>query len=248
MKLSSLTAFFPCYNEEANVKRMVTAFEKVLPQLAKKYEIIIINDGSSDKTGKIADRLSKQNPKVRVIHHPTNKGYGASLRSGFQHAKYDWIFFTDGDMQFDIAQLADFIPHTKNYDVIIGYRKRRADGSVRALNARLFKLYIDLLFRLHVKDIDCAFKLLKTTVVQPLPLQSTGAFTSSEMLYRLKKQGYKFQQLAVDHFPRKFGTPTGNHPKVVVKAGIEAFHVYLHAKLEQLRGASYGAPVKERTS
>lgn len=238
MKLRSLSAFFPCYNEEANVARMVEHFEEVLPKFAEDYEILIINDGSSDNTGKIADEIAKKHSHVRVIHHPKNLGYGASLRTGFKHAKMDWIFFTDGDMQFDVAQLEDFIPYTKEYNVIIGYRKRRAEGSIRALNANLFKLYINLLFRLHVKDIDCAFKLLRRDVVQSLHLQSTGAFTSAEMLYRLKKMGQKFQQLPVDHFPRKFGTPTGNNPKVVVKAGLEAFSVYFNTKLEQLRSPS----------
>lgn len=238
MKLSSLSAFFPCFNEEANVARMVAHFEEALPKLAKEYEILIINDGSTDKTGQIADQLAAKHSHVRVIHHPKNLGYGASLRSGFKHAQLDWIFFTDGDMQFDVNQLADFLPYTDEYNVIIGYRKRRAEGSVRAMNANIFKLYINLLFRLHVKDIDCAFKLLRRDIVQSLHLQSTGAFTSAEMLYRLKKMGQKFYQIPVDHFPRKYGTPTGNNPKVVVKAGLEAFSVYFNTKLEQLRSTS----------
>jgi glycosyltransferase involved in cell wall biosynthesis len=238
MKLSSLTAFFPCYNEEANVARMVAHVAEVLPKLAKKYEILIIDDGSTDKTGKIADRIAKRHEHVRVIHHPKNLGYGASLRTGIAEAQYEWVFFTDGDMQFDVAQLEEFITHTKQFQVIIGFRKTRADGNVRALNARLFKMYIDLLFRLDVKDIDCAFKLFRRKLVQSLHLQSTGAFTSAEMLYRLKKRGEKFKQLAVDHYPRQFGTPTGNHPKVIIKAGIEAFLVYFHTKWEQLSSSA----------
>lgn len=230
MKLRSLTAFFPCYNEEANVEPMVEQFLSVLPSLAKTFEIVIVNDGSSDCTGAIADRLAVQHETVRVIHHPRNLGYGASLRSGFDTAKYDWIFFTDGDMQFDVAQLKKFLPHTETHHAIIGYRKRRAEGSVRALNAKLFKLYIDALFRLHVRDIDCAFKLLRRDVMQSLPLQSTGAFTSAEFLYRLKKAGTIFKQVAVDHFPRQYGKPTGNHPRVVIKAGVEAMKLYLEMK------------------
>jgi len=234
MKLSSLTAFFPCFNEEANVKRMVEHFEEVLPNIAKKFEILIIDDGSTDKTGQIADKLSKTHPNVRTIHHQKNEGYGASLRTGVAEAKHDWVFFTDGDMQFDVAQLAQFVPFTREHQVIIGYRTTRADGNFRAMNARIFKMYIDLLFRLHVRDIDCAFKLFKREQVQSLQLLSTGAFTSAEMLYRLKKRGEKFHQLPVTHYPRQFGTPTGNHPRVIIKAGIEAFRVYFHTKIEQL--------------
>jgi glycosyltransferase involved in cell wall biosynthesis len=239
MKLTSLTAFFPCFNEEANVQPMVEQFLSVLPKVAKKFEVLIINDGSADQTGKIAEQLSKQHKNVRVIHHPKNLGYGASLRTGFAKAKHEWIFFTDGDMQFDVSQLQQFVPHTKTHDVIIGYRKRRAEGNLRAFNANLFKRYIDLLFRLHVKDIDCAFKLLKRNIIQKLPLQSTGAFTSAEFLYRLKKQGHRFRQVAVDHYPRQFGKPTGNNPRVIIKAGLEALKVYLHTKFDQSRSMSH---------
>jgi glycosyltransferase involved in cell wall biosynthesis len=239
MKLHSLSAFFPCFNEEANIEQMVKRFLEVLPELAEQFEVIIVNDGSSDNTAKIADKLAAKHQEVKVIHHPKNLGYGASLRTGFDSARYDGVFFTDGDMQFDVAQLDKFIPFTTEYNVIIGYRKRRAEGSLRAMNAKLFKLYIDLLFRLHVKDIDCAFKLLRRDVIQSLPLQSTGAFTSAEFLYRLKKQGQQFKQLSVDHFARKYGTPTGNHPRVVIKAGLEALRLYLDMKLNRSQAVSH---------
>lgn len=232
MKLESLSAFFPCYNEEANVEPMAQELLAVLPKAAKKFEIIIINDGSTDATGEIADRLAKKHKNIRVIHHPKNAGYGVSLRSGFSAAQYEWIFFTDGDMQFDLTQLTSFIPSTQAYQVVIGYRTHRADGTIRALNARLFKFYIDLLFRVHVKDIDCAFKLLRRKAIQSLPLQSTGAFTSSEFLYRLKKKGYLFKQIPVNHFPRQFGQSTGNNPRVVIKAALEALKLYVEMKLQ----------------
>jgi len=243
-KLPSLTAFFPCYNEEENVELMIKTFLQILPQLAEKYEVLIINDGSTDRTAQKIDHLKKKYSHVSTVHHSRNLGYGASLRSGFKAAKYEWTFFTDGDMQFDVSQLAEFIQYTDKYDVIIGYRRRRAEGGMRALNAKLFKLYIDFLFRLHVKDIDCAFKLMRSKVIKELPLQSTGAFTSAEFLYRLKKAGYTFKQLPVDHFARQFGKPTGNNPKVVVKAALEAFRLYLHMKLDRVQGP----PVSARTS
>ncbi len=235
MKVSSITAFFPCYNEEQNVQSMVEAFYQVLPKIAKKFEIIIINDGSSDGTLRVTKKLCKLYPELRFITHKRNKGYGASLRSGFVAARYDWTFFTDGDLQFDVDQLKSFLPHTKKSEVIIGYRENRAEGQLRAFNAKLFKRYIDLLFRLHVKDIDCAFKLIKTKVLQEIPLTSTGAFTSAELLYRLKKSGYRFKQLPVRHYLRQFGKPTGNHPLVIVKAGWEALQLYLMMKFTPLK-------------
>jgi len=229
-KLSSISAFAPCLNEEKNIPLLVAQFQEVLPKVAKKFEIIIVDDGSTDRTQKIVKQLITKNPEVKYIHHPVNLGYGASLRSGITASQYDWIFFTDGDLQFDLHELEEFTKETQKYNVIIGYREHRADGSRRVLNAKLYKLFIDLLFRLHVRDIDCAFKLIRADLLKPLKLTSTGAFTSAEFLYRLKKKRVKFLQLPVTHLKRKFGTPTGNNPKVVLRAGLEALKLYISMK------------------
>jgi glycosyltransferase involved in cell wall biosynthesis len=234
-KLPSLSVFFPCYNEAANIPLFIQEALEVLPLVAKQFEIIIVNDGSKDGSGAVADVFAEQDKRIRVIHHETNRGYGAALRSGFEAARYDWVFFTDGDLQFKLAQIKKFVQYSDRFSVVIGYRRSRADGGIRAANARIFKLYIDILFRLHVTDIDCAFKLLKRSVLQQVKLESTGAFTSSELLYKLKKHGVIWKQLPVDHLPRQFGNPTGNHPRVVIKAGIEALQLYAHMKLQSLR-------------
>lgn len=228
--LSSLSIFLPAFNEEKNLEPMVSQTLKIAKKVALKYEIILINDGSNDNTGKIADQIVAKNNCVKVIHHPKNLGYGMALRSGFSHAKYDWTFFTDSDMQFNLAHLLKFITHTASFDVIIGYRINRAEGRLRAFNAWLFKQYVNLLFRVRVKDIDCAFKLFRTSVVKTLPLESRGAMISAEILYRLKKQNIAFKQLPVRHLPRQFGSPTGNNPRVVIKAGLEALRLYLSIK------------------
>ena len=234
-KLPSLSVFFPCFNEEPNVELFVKEAIQVLPQVAKQFEIIVVNDGSSDGTGAVADELAKKNKKIKVVHHQKNKGYGAALRSGFDAAKYDWVFFTDGDLQFRLFQLKKLIPHTEKYDVVIGFRKNRADGAVRAFNARLFKFYIDILFRVHVRDIDCAFKLFKTDVIKSLNLTSSGAFISAEFLYKLKKKHEEFRQVPVDHHERRYGSPTGNNIKVIIKAGFEALWLYLSMKFGFLK-------------
>lgn len=234
-KLPSLSVFFPCYNEAANIPLFIQDALEVLPTVARQFEIIIVNDGSKDGSGAVADVFADQDKRIRVVHHETNRGYGAALRSGFDAARYDWVFFTDGDLQFRLAQIKKFVTYTDRFSVIIGYRRHRADGGIRAANARLFKLYIDILFRLHVTDIDCAFKLFKRTVLQSVQLDSTGAFTSSELLYKLKKHGVIWKQLPVDHLPRQFGNPTGNNPSVVVKAGLEALRLYIHMKIQSLR-------------
>lgn len=229
-KLTSLSVFLPCYNEADNLELAVEAFLKALPILAHEYELIIVNDGSQDQTGRIADALARKNPQIRVCHHAKNQGYGAALRTGYGAARFDWTFFTDGDLQFDPQELKLFLPYTERYSVIIGYRKKRAEGGLRSFNARLFKLYIDLLFRVHVRDIDCAFKLIKTNLVKSINFVSTGATINAELLYRLKKMHQPFKQIPVSHFPRQYGTPTGNNPKVIIKAGIESVKLYLALK------------------
>jgi len=235
-KLTSLTVFFPCFNEAANLEKLINEALVILPEIADIFEVIIVDDGSQDETVKIVQNLQKTHPEIKLVRHPINLGYGAALRTGFGAAKYDWTFFADGDLQFELADLKKFVPETTNYLAVIGFRQNRADGGMRVFNASLFKLYINLLFRLHVKDIDCAFKLFKTSLVQSIKLESTGAFTSAELLYKLKKRGITIKQLPVSHFARKFGQPTGNNPKVAIKAGLEALKLYFHMKWQQLMG------------
>jgi len=230
LKLVSLSVFFPCFNEEKNIGPLVKKIHKLLPEISKTYEIIIINDGSADGTSAVLNKLVKEMAYIRVVNHNVNRGYGAALRSGIKAAKYKWVFFTDGDGQFNVSELKKFIPHTSEYSVVIGYRINRAEGNIRAINAKFFRIFINLLFRVGVQDIDCAYKLMKTSLVQSLKLQSNGAMISAEMLYRLKKKGIEFKQVPVKHYLRQYGQPTGNNPRVIIKAGVEAFKLYVHMK------------------
>jgi glycosyltransferase involved in cell wall biosynthesis len=233
--LESLTVFFPVYNEEDNIPLLIDSASKNIPNFAKDYELIIINDGSTDRSQEIAKQLIAGKKHWRLISHSKNLGYGEVLKTGIKEAKKKWLFFTDGDMQFDIKELVNFLPHTNEFQAIIGYRHKRAEGFPRSLNARLFKIYIDLLFRLHVKDIDCAFKLIKTDLLKNLDLNSGSAFTSSEILYRLKKKKVHFKELPVSHYPRRYGEATGANLRVIVKACYEALQVYLNTKFPQLQ-------------
>ena len=228
----SISAFIPCFNEIDNLQVMVQELVSTLSGITSRYELIIIDDGSGDGTGRLAETLAQQNHRLKVIHHPKNLGYGLTLRSGFAAARYRWIFFTDADHQFDVRQLRQFMPFTKTHQVIIGYRKTRAEGGIRAINARLYQLFIDVIFRVHVKDIDCAFKLIRTDLIKQIHFTSTGALISAELLYKLKKMHQPFKQLPVNHYPRRFGKPTGANPKVIMKAGFEAVKLYLHLKFK----------------
>ena len=230
-KLSSLTMFFPCYNEEKNLSALVAAAEKILPEIAEKYEVILVNDGSRDRTGAVAEELSLAKPFVRAVHHTKNRGYGGALQSGFAAAKMDWTFFSDGDLQFDLSELKNFVPFTKEHQAVIGYRIKRAEGFRRALNAKIFGLYIDMLFGIGVRDIDCAFKLVRTDEIRKLKLISNGAVISTELLYKLKRNGVVFKEIGVQHYLRQFGIQTGAKLRVIIKAGWESFKLFLKTRL-----------------
>lgn len=233
--LKSLTVFFPVFNEEENIPLLIDSASRIIPQLALDYELIIIDDGSTDQSLNIAQELTANKKQWLIIAHPKNLGYGEVLKTGIKAAKKEWLFFTDADLQFNLQELTDFLPYTNQYQAIIGYRVKRAEGFSRSINARLFKTYIDLLFRLHVKDIDCAFKLIKTDLLKNLTLNSGSAFTSSEILYRLKKKKIKFKELPVSHYPRRYGEATGANLKVIIKACYEALMTYLNIKFKKFK-------------
>lgn len=229
-KLKSLSVFFPVYNEEANLEILIEQALRIIPSLATRYELLIINDGSDDDSLKIANKLASKYEQVKVFSHETNKGYGEVLKTGIKNSQHEWIFWTDSDLQFDLSELANFVKETDKNKVILGYRKKRAEGFRRHFNASLFGIYIDLLFRIHVKDIDCAFKLIQADLLKNLELTSGSAFTSAEILYRLKKKKLRFKEIAVNHYPRIYGQATGANLKVIIKACYEALRTYLQIK------------------
>ena len=224
--LKSLSVFFPAYNEEGNVERMVQNFNAVLPQVAGDYEIIIVNDGSKDRTGEIADRLAKEDVRVRAVHHEKNQGYGAAVQSGIKACTREYLFFTDGDGQFDVSQLSTLVPLITGYDGVIGFRLNRQDPWIRKLNAWAWNRLVRLMFGLKVKDIDCAFKLFRRKVFEEIELESSGAMISTEMLVKIKDKGYRLQEVGVRHSPRLAGKQTGANLGVVLRAFKELLRFY----------------------
>ncbi len=233
LKLKGLSVFFPLYNEEANVEKLVAESLKVFPKVAEKFEIVLVNDGSKDKTREIAKKLEAKYPSVRLVSQ-RNKGYGGAVKRGFKEAKYDWVFFSDGDLQFDLNEITKFIPFAKNNDLVIGYRKVRAEGFKRKLLADTLKVWnrIFLGFPRSIRDIDCAFKLIrKEVIVAASPLVSDGAMVTTEFLLKSYRNGYKFKQIGVNHYKRQFGSSTGSNLKVIFKAVRDTFILsYLLAK------------------
>lgn len=223
----TLSIFFPAYNEEENIVESVRRAEEVAREITDTYEIIVVNDGSKDRTGEVADELALDNDKVKVVHHSPNKGYGAAVWSGIQAAKYDYVFFTDSDLQFDLSELHNLVRFVPEYRIVLGYRARRQDPFMRRLNAKGWNILNRFLFGLKVDDIDCAFKLMDRSTVVDLDVESRGAMMSAEMLIRLSRAGVEFKEVPVSHLPRERGVQTGAHPKVILRAFRDMVRVFM---------------------
>ncbi|HVA85771.1 MAG TPA: glycosyltransferase family 2 protein [Candidatus Saccharimonadales bacterium] len=217
-----LSYFFPAHNEEANLEGLVEEALATLPDLADRFEIVIVDDGSRDATPQIADGLVAAHPDtVRVVHHPTNLGYGAALRSGLQASRLGLIAFTDGDRQFrvvDLGRLTARLTEPDLPDVVVGYRIRRADPPVRTVYARLYRLANRIFFGVRVRDIDCACKVFRREALAGIHVESGGAFFSAELLIKLQAAGRRIAEVGVSHYPRTAGSPTGAKPSVIWRA------------------------------
>ena len=220
--IDKLSVFFPAYNEEKQIKKTVEKAVRVLNKVAGAWEIIIVNDGSSDNTLEVANKLAGNNPKIRVINHEKNRGYGAAFKSGFYGAKYPWIAFTDSDGQFEFTEITKFIKKQKETgaDLVIGYYKKRQVSFGKIFTSKLWEYLVFFMFGLKVRDIDCGFKLVSKKVVDSVSkLESErGAFISSEFLIKAKKKGYKIVEIPVTHYPRETGIGTGRKLNVIVQS------------------------------
>ena len=220
-RLDGLSFFFPALNEEDNVAPIVEEALAVLPRFADDVEITVVDDGSNDRTGAIADELARKDPRVRVIHHASRRGYGGAVRSGMVAATKSWIFFTDGDRQFALEDLGRLVEAADGADAVVGYRIKRADPTRRLFVAWVYNRLIRLLFGGGWRDVDCAFKLFRRDVFARVPLdrvRSNGAFFSPELLITLRRAGVRVRQVGVRHFPRTAHEPKGASPRVIVRA------------------------------
>ncbi len=225
MKVAELSVFFPAYNEEANIKKTVTRATRILPDVAQKWEIIVVNDGSTDKTGEIVERLIAEEKRIRMIAHTPNRGYGAAVKSGLYHSSYDLTVLIDADGQFDFSEITNFLETKKKTkaDLVIGYYLKRAVPQYRIWASKVWELIVSLIFGLKVRDIDCGFKLISREVINRIPrLESErGPFISSELLIKAKKAGFKIVEIGVHHYPRESGRATGASLKVGLSGLIE---------------------------
>jgi glycosyltransferase involved in cell wall biosynthesis len=224
----AVSVFFPMFNEEGNIDRAVQAALETLTTTARHCEVVVVNDGSRDETGAIADRLAAADPRVRVVHHPQNRGYGAALRSGFEAARHPLVVLMDGDNQFDLRELPLLIELIEEFDVVTGYRITRRDSPIRRLNAFMYNRLARLLFDIPVRDVNCGFKVYRRDLLEWLvpELRSTGALINVEMLARAQERGARVAEVGVHHYPRQAGNQTGGHPMVILRAFRELFALW----------------------
>ncbi|MGE3273067.1 MAG: glycosyltransferase family 2 protein [Chloroflexota bacterium] len=224
----SISAVLPAYNEEQVIAHSVAAMVKTLEALDADYEIIVVNDGSRDRTGEILAQLGQENPRVRMVAHERNQGYGAALWTGFTSARKDLVFLTDGDKQFDVDELRLLLPMMDGADMAIGYRQKRADPPMRLLNAWGWKLLVNGLFGYTARDIDCAFKLFRRSILDRVDVHARGATFSAEFLIKARRLGYVIRERAVSHYPRPAGVATGAKPAVIIRAFRELLRLRLN--------------------
>lgn len=217
--MKSLSVFLPAFNEEDSIAPAVEGVVKVLKSLDIDWEVLVINDGSKDKTAEVVKSLEEKYPNVRLINHEVNEGYGHVLKTGFARAKYPWVAFVDSDGQFDFAEIKKLIEKTDEADVILGYRLNRADPFRRRIFTWGWKMLAFMLLGLNVRDYSCGFKLVKKKVIEDIsPIESEEKVTQIEMLIKAQKMGYKFAEVGVHHYARKAGVPTGANLSVVKKS------------------------------
>jgi glycosyltransferase involved in cell wall biosynthesis len=225
-RLPGLSVFLPCHNEEQNLVRVVDNFRAQLDRFALAYEIIVVNDGSRDQTGAIADRLAASDSRIKVLHHPVNRGYGGAVISGLAAATMPYVLLCDGDGQFDAAELARLVPMVPDYDVVAGRRIKRADHLLRRLNGQAWTALVRLLFGIRITDVDCGFKLFKREFVQNLDLSARGAMISTELMVKIADRGARIAEVDVGHLPRLAGEQSGANLRVIARAFAELLRLW----------------------
>jgi glycosyltransferase involved in cell wall biosynthesis len=202
-----LSVFFPAFNDSGTIASLVIAARRAASRVTSDFEIIVVNDGSSDNTGEIADELARTYPEVRVVHHPRNRGYGGALRTGFQEARKDVIFYTDGDAQYDPTELEVLWRRFgDDVDLVNGYKISRSDPLHRIVLGRVYHHTVKLLFGLRVRDVDCDFRLLRRSIFDQVHLEHNSGVICLEMMKKIQDRGFRIAEVPVHHYHRTFGT------------------------------------------
>ena len=241
--MPSISAVLPAYNEEQVIADTVKSVVAALEGVTDDYEVVVVNDGSRDATRQVAEAISAQNPRIRCVSHQVNRGYGAALWTGFTSATRDLIFMTDGDKQFDAREVALFLPRIQEADLVIGYRAPRRDPPMRLLNAWGWNLLVRLLFGYVARDVDCAFKLFRRSVLEKVRVDSEGATFSAEFLIKARRYGYRIVEMRATHYPRTAGRATGAKLSVILRA----FRELIRLRLQLSKRPKSGEPLEDPT-
>ncbi|HVZ67424.1 MAG TPA: glycosyltransferase family 2 protein [Patescibacteria group bacterium] len=230
-KLPELSVFFPFWNEEKNIEKVVGSAVEVASRVASKWEIIIVDDGSKDSTLEKAKKLASSNPNIKIISHNPNRGYGAALKEGLINSKYEYVAFTDGDGQFDFNEIDKFIAEIKDADMVIGYKVKRNDPFGRLVLMNMLKAWDYMFFSLWFRDIDCGFKMFrKKALDEIMPLRSEGAMITTEILAKAIRKKLVIKEVPVNHYPRQFGEQSGANIPVVIRAVLESLILWWDIK------------------
>lgn len=204
--LGSLTVFFPAYDDARSIVDLIHRAERAATRATNDYEIVVVNDGSRDDTAKVLARLQHEVAALRVVHHSSNRGYGGALRSGFSAARKEWVFYTDGDGQYDPDELTLLVEALgQNTDAVNGYKRRRSDSIVRVLIGAAYNAVVRGLFGLSIRDVDCDFRLIRRSLISDLALESDSGAICVELIRKLQDAGARFAEVGVSHYHRRYG-------------------------------------------
>lgn len=205
-QISGISAVFPAYNDGGTIPSMVLTSIMAMRQVTDNFEVIVTNDGSSDYTGQILDELATRYPELKVIHHEKNRGYGAALRSGFSAASKEWIFYTDGDAQYNPLELVNLVNALHDgIDVVNGYKITRHDPLFRKIIGKTYHYIVKIIFGFKLRDVDCDFRLIRRSIFEQIPLESTSGSVCLEMVKKFQDAGFVFTEVPVNHFHRSYG-------------------------------------------
>lgn len=216
----------PAFNEDANIRDAVQRATDAAERFCVERQVIVVDDGSTDRTAEVVRSMMSTDPRITLVSHEHNLGYGEALRSGFRAAQMDLVFLTDADNQFDLEEIKTFLDAIQDADVVAGYRINRQDGTVRRLFGAGWNFLVRAIFSVPVRDIDCAFKLFRREVFDEIDLESVGAMLSTELMVKLGRSGARVVERGVTHFPRTAGRARGADPRVIAKAFYELMRMY----------------------
>jgi glycosyltransferase involved in cell wall biosynthesis len=224
---AGLSVFFPAYNDSGTIASMVIRAVQAASDLTSDYEIIVVNDGSIDATPEILDELARTYPHVRVVHHPKNRGYGGALQSGFRSATKEFIFYTDGDAQYDPAELADlWAKMTPDADLVNGYKISRSDPVHRIVIGRVYHHVVSLLFGLSVRDVDCDFRLMRRSIFEKIDLEKSSGVICLEMMKKIEDAGFRIVEVPVHHYHRAYGKSQFFNFRRIAKTGVDVLRLW----------------------